>query len=228
MRPSDREPGIRPGGALWRCRRCVGWAPAAALCGCPGRGRANPHGVSRSRRRFGARGRWYCARERCAAVGGAALESRGGRGLRLDTQTIEEVTRHAREAYPNECCGVVLRRADGTQLVIRIRNIQDEMHERDPHRYPRTARIAYAGHPADLKVALDLAEEPGNSLAALYHSHPDHDAYFSDEDVAQATPFGEPSYPEALQVVVSIHGGEVRAIKLFRWDSDSGSFEETR
>jgi len=140
---------------------------------------------------------------------------------------MSEVESHAIACYPDECCGLVVAHAGGGQTVVRIRNIQDEMHAKDPERYPRSARIAYAGHPGDLRDALALAERPGNSLAAFYHSHPDHEAYFSDEDVAQATPFGEPSYPDALQIVVSLYDGSVRAVKAFAWSEASGTFEET-
>ena len=37
------------------------------------------------------------------------------------------------------------------------------------------------------------------------------------EDRAQATPFGEPSFPEAVQIVLSVIGGKVRDIKSFNW-----------
>jgi len=143
----------------------------------------------------------------------------------FDEETIRAMEQHARDEYPNECCGVVVRSGDGKETVVRIRNIQDEMHAQDPRNYPRTARIAYTGHPNDLKAALELAERVGNVLCAFYHSHPDHEAYFSDEDVAQATPFGEPSYPDAMQVVISIYESEVRAIKAFAWNAVSATFE---
>ena len=142
-------------------------------------------------------------------------------------ETVREVERHALECYPDECCGLVVAHADGGHTVVRIRNIQNEMHAQDPERYPRTARTAYAGHPGDLRAALELADRPGNALRAFYHSHPDHEAYFSEEDVEQATPFGEPSYPDALQIVVSVFERRVREVKAFGWSAESETFEET-
>lgn len=147
--------------------------------------------------------------------------------MRLDERAWTEMTSHAAETYPDECCGVVVARPDGTQGVIRVRNVQDEMHARDPDRYPRRARTAYTGHPEDLKRALDAAEAPGCGLVAFYHSHPDHAAYFSDEDVRQATPFGEPSYPEALQIVLSVYDREVRDAKAFAWSVVDETYVET-
>ncbi len=145
----------------------------------------------------------------------------------LSCTVMDEIRRHCVEEFPNECCGVVVAEAMGQQRVMRVRNIQDEMHAKDPQRYPRTARIAYAGHPGDLRVALEMADAPGSSLLAFYHSHPDHDAYFSAEDTAQATPFGEPSYPDALQIVVSVYGREVRTIKAFAWSDQALAFVES-
>ncbi len=146
--------------------------------------------------------------------------------MKVSAEALERMKAHALETYPDECCGVVIAKRGGGRAVVRIRNIQDEMHAQDQQRYPRTARIAYSGDPADLKAALDLAEAPGNRLFAFYHSHPDHTAYFSDEDIAQATPLGEPSYPEALQIVISVYGPDVREVKAFAWSVTRSTFEE--
>ena len=70
-----------------------------------------------------------------------------------------------------------------------------------------------------------LAERPRGSLRAFYHSHPDHEAYFSEEDVRQATPLGEPSYPQALQIVISLDQNEVRDVKAFAWSDESSTYE---
>jgi len=146
---------------------------------------------------------------------------------RISEQAMHEVRRHCREEYPDEACGVIVAMADGSTRVVRIRNIQDEMHAKDPLDYPRTARTAYTGHPADLRAGLELAEGEGCNLVAFYHSHPDHDSYFSAEDIAQATPFGEPSYPDALQLVVSVYDRSIHAIKAFAWSPGAETYVET-
>ena len=146
---------------------------------------------------------------------------------RISRKVMDEVRAHGEQAYPDECCGVVVALADGTTKTLRIRNVQDEMHAKDPVAYPRTARIAYIGHPSDLRDALETADAPGCSLVAFYHSHPDHDAYFSAEDTAQATPFGEPSYPDALQIVVSVRDRRAGAAKAFAWSAADEAYVET-
>ena len=36
--------------------------------------------------------------------------------------------------------------------------------------------------------------------------------------------FGEPEFPDALHVVVSIMGGKINDIKCFKWDGGTGTF----
>jgi proteasome lid subunit RPN8/RPN11 len=142
----------------------------------------------------------------------------------FDEATLAAMRAHAEETYPDECCGVVVEIAGRELSVVRLRNVQDEMHAKDPVRYPRTARIAYTPDAGEFKRAHDLWDR--NRLVAFYHSHPDHAAYFSAEDLAQATPFGEPSYPEALQIVVSVYGRRTTDMKLFRWSEGDGAYLE--
>ncbi len=146
--------------------------------------------------------------------------------LRLAPETVAQIQEHAVREYRDECCGVVLESADGRQRVVPLRNVQDELHARDPERYPRTARTAYVPDSAELLEALRLARRPGWRLLAFYHSHPDHGAYFSEEDLAQATPFGEPSYPEAAQIVVSVREGTPGELKAYGWSERERSYVE--
>ncbi len=41
--------------------------------------------------------------------------------------------------YPGECCGVVMDKP-GERLLLACRNIQDELHAKDPERHPRDSR----------------------------------------------------------------------------------------
>lgn len=112
-------------------------------------------------------------------------------------------------------------RMDWTQ---RLQNIQNRLHALDPQTYPRTAEIAYAMDPKELEAVIDAAHERGAKLKAFYHSHPNHDAYFSAEDKAFATPFGEPTFPAAAQIVVSIYGSVVKKMRVFLWSEEQNDF----
>lgn len=133
------------------------------------------------------------------------------------------MSRHAREAFPEECCGVIFTdgSSDWTQ---RVQNIQNQLHVLDPQTYPRDARIAYAMDPKELEAVIDAAQQRGARLKAFYHSHPNHDAYFSEEDKAFASPFGEPTFPGAAQIVVSIYGNAVKEICVFLWSEEEKDF----
>lgn len=138
----------------------------------------------------------------------------------------EEISRHAAETFPEECCGIVLERSGGRDEVRRLQNIQNRLHALDPETYPREAAIAYAMDPKELERALDEAARAGAQLKAFYHSHPDHEAYFSAEDKAFAMPFGEPTFPETAQIVVSIYHRAVRRIAAYGWSAGDKDFVE--
>jgi proteasome lid subunit RPN8/RPN11 len=132
---------------------------------------------------------------------------------------------HARESYPDECCGLVVER-EGREDVVRVSNVQDELHARDPAQFPRTARTAYTMGREAITV-LDAADRGELLLKAFYHSHPDHDAYFSAEDRTQALAgWPEPIYPQARQIVISVREAAVVATKLFAWDAGAEDYVE--
>ncbi len=141
----------------------------------------------------------------------------------LSEATWNEISKHAQETFPEECCGVIL--SNGSiDRVQRLQNIQNQLHGLDPQTYPRTAEIAYAMNPKELEAAIDAAHARGAKLKAFYHSHPNHDAYFSEEDKAFASPFGEPTFPAAAQIVISIYDGAVKAISAFAWSEEHNDF----
>ncbi len=143
----------------------------------------------------------------------------------LGADAWNAISRHAQECFPDECCGVVL--ANGThEFVHPVENIQNKLHTLDSETYPRTAVIAYAMDPKELELVIDNGARNGAKLKAFYHSHPDHEAYFSNEDKVFASPFGEPTFPNAAQIVVSIYGREVKRMCAFAWSEEQNDFVE--
>jgi proteasome lid subunit RPN8/RPN11 len=134
----------------------------------------------------------------------------------------DTIRAQAVEEYPFESCGVILARG-GERRLLRCRNAQNELHARDPVRYPRDARTAYYIEPKDLLRIGDL-ERQGFDVAVIYHSHIDAGAYFSETDRRQAVVGGEPAYPGAVYVVTSVVRGVVDAVAAFRWDPDCRDF----
>jgi proteasome lid subunit RPN8/RPN11 len=134
----------------------------------------------------------------------------------------EAILAQAVEEYPFESCGVILTRG-GERRLLRCRNAQNELHGRDPARYPRDARTAYYIDPKDLLRIGDL-ERQGFAVAVIYHSHVDAGAYFSETDRRQAVVAGEPAYPGAIYVVASVVRGAFEAMAAFRWEPTTCDF----
>lgn len=134
----------------------------------------------------------------------------------------------AEREYPYECCGFVIGDAS-VEEVRPIANIQNEKHAADPAAHPRDARTAYLMDPREQIAVLGEIDRRGIELKAVYHSHPDHDAYFSDTDRRQACAFdpGQPDYPDTAYVVLSIRNGRFSRAAAFVWDEGSREFVET-
>jgi proteasome lid subunit RPN8/RPN11 len=146
--------------------------------------------------------------------------------IHVRPQTWDAICHHAQETFPEECCGAILNHAD-VEEVHRITNVQNILHAKDPQRYPRDAATAYVGDSRELLRLNEEMESGKVSLKAFYHSHPNHDAYFSNEDKLQAMGWdNEPSYPGAAHLVISIYEREVRVIRAYVWDELSKDFVE--
>ena len=146
--------------------------------------------------------------------------------IQLQPHTWDALCRHAQDTFPEECCGAIVVDAKG-EKVHRITNIQNAMHAKDPQGYPRDATIAYFMDPNELLAVIKETDSGTATLKAFYHSHPNHDAYFSAEDKARAMFDDEPSYPDTAQLVISLYSREVRAIRAYVWDQAAKDFVET-
>lgn len=148
--------------------------------------------------------------------------------LTLTPDVLNACKREALRAYPREGCGFLLGPRMGiADEFVRVDNIQDALHAKDPERYPRTARTAYAIDPKQHDTVFKTAKARERELSGIFHSHPDHDAYFSAEDKAMAAPWGEPLLPGLAYVVVSVYNKQIRAMKQFYWDDKTKDFVES-
>lgn len=138
---------------------------------------------------------------------------------------LNEIYRHAREEFPNECCGWLRGPRDG-DTASRVRRATNAY---APATHPtasdRTAETAYVIDGDDLlelNRTLDGEEPP----LVIYHSHPNGRAYFSETDRRVATdPWGDgPAYP-VKQLVVGIDANRVVEARLFEWEDSVKRFE---
>ena len=146
----------------------------------------------------------------------------------LVKEHLDEIHRHAVEEYPFECCGIVVGKPghDEDNIVYRCKNIQNKLHEKDPENYVRDARTAYNISALELQKLLSTADSQGMIFKVLYHSHPEHDAYFSEEDTRMALFDGEaPIYPNTSYLVVSVYDKKIRDQAFFNWNPETKTFE---
>lgn len=123
---------------------------------------------------------------------------------------------HAELAYPNECCGVLLGKADGEHRVVyevvRCSNTKGQ-----------AARTRYNIDPREIISAQKEGRTRGLDIIGFYHSHPDAPAHFSRNDLEQAFWLAH-SY-----VIASVLGGaaaEVRSYVLEGTEDDRNFIEE--
>ncbi|MDR3701439.1 MAG: M67 family metallopeptidase [Candidatus Sulfopaludibacter sp.] len=114
--------------------------------------------------------------------------------IRIEPEPWAAMVTHARETYPNECCGAMLGSTDGEQKMVRV-----SMRLENAFEGAQAAR--YELRPEDLLAADKAAREHRMDLIGIYHSHPDCDAYFSSTDLQNSCPWYS-------FVVLSIQKGE--------------------
>ena len=142
--------------------------------------------------------------------------------------SFDLIVAQAEREFPFECCGFVIGDA-GAELVRPISNIQNAMHAKDPAGFPRDALTAFLMEPKEHLAVLEEIDRRKLQLRVVYHSHPDHDAYFSPTDRAQACSFDpdEPDYPGTAYVVISLRGGRFVRAAAFVWEPAQKEFVET-
>ena len=118
--------------------------------------------------------------------------------IQLRREHVEAMIAHAREAAPQECCGLIGGISEiKAATLYRLRNVT-------PH-----PESAYEAAPEDLFAAQREMRDRGEGLLAIYHSHPrSSDPRPSDTDVRLAY------YPSAKYLIIGL-GGREAVIKAF-------------
>ena len=117
---------------------------------------------------------------------------------------LDAMVRHAREAAPEECCGLLLGLGDEIVEVFRAANIAADPSSR------------FLIDPADHFAARRVARERGLDVVGFYHSHPRSSSHPSPRDAAEFT------YPGHLYAIVSLEA-EAAEVALFRFEA--GNFQ---
>lgn len=142
--------------------------------------------------------------------------------------SLDAIIAQGEREFPNECCGFIIGDA-AIEEVRPIANIQNRKHAEDPAAFVRDARTAFLMEPKEHLAVMNEVDRRKLALKIVYHSHPDHDAYFSPTDRAAACSFdpSEPDYPDTAYVVMSIRSAKFVRAAAFVWDGAKKEFAET-
>lgn len=132
--------------------------------------------------------------------------------IRIEDAAWADMVAHAEQDYPNECCGAMLGREEPEgKVVTRAARLENA--------YPGPHGRRYEIRPEDLLAAQKTARAGGLSLLGVYHSHPDHEAYFSSTDL-------ENSCPWYLFLVLSVRSGKLDHARCWLPDAHQTMAEE--
>jgi adenylyltransferase/sulfurtransferase len=147
--------------------------------------------------------------------------------MRLARAKAEQMYAQALAEFPFECCGMIIGPpGEDVELddeVRPCRNIQQELHQKYPERFPRDATNGYTMSKEDIEAIVKEAQERNWMVKVCYHSHPNTGAYFSQEDRRNAEGW-DLWFPGVRFVVISTFPTEVRDIQGYRWDDTSQAF----
>lgn len=132
--------------------------------------------------------------------------------MRIASTALRALEAHGEESFPHECCGLLLGRqgADGVREALRAapaRNLE-----------PERAHDRYLLDPQDRLRVEEQGRREGLTLVGFYHSHPDHEAYFSETDLVRSEEYqwGQPWVPPSYTyLVTSVQAGRAVLTRAF-------------
>lgn len=132
--------------------------------------------------------------------------------LKIGQGDVENIHRHARETYPEECAGAIVGMDTGDMKVV-----VDVWPAENTHEDERSRRFLI--EPLQIKKFEEQADERDMDLLGFYHSHPDHPAEPSEYDRDHA-------WPGWSYVITSVSGEEIKATRSWLLKEDRSGYDE--
>jgi proteasome lid subunit RPN8/RPN11 len=132
-------------------------------------------------------------------------------GCVLSARQLRQIEDHAKETYPDECCGVLIG-TPGERVVVA------SVHQAT-NRSVDGKRDRYEIDPEEILHLAHAGEEEEHEVVGFYHSHPDHPPTPSATDIARA-------WPAYVYLIVAVEGGERAESRAWVYDDDSKQFYE--
>ncbi len=116
----------------------------------------------------------------------------------LPRTLYDQIIDHARETYPEECCGLIAGNGGTPSHIYRLKNTAE------------TPTTRYLIDPQQQIWAFKNMRHNGMDLVAIYHSHPESEAYPSQTDLSLAY------YPEAVYLLATLRDLNRPAVRAYR------------
>jgi proteasome lid subunit RPN8/RPN11 len=132
--------------------------------------------------------------------------------LKLSSKLEKNIRTDGENAYPNECCGVLIGEIDDAGIKTAKITLAIDNAREDGEQYHR-----FLITPQDMMRAEQTARAAKLEVIGFYHSHPDHPSAPSGFDKDHALPFY--SY-----VIVSVDGGKAQILTSWELSGDRSDF----
>lgn len=126
----------------------------------------------------------------------------------LTLPQLEKIFAYAKEADPDECCGLIGGEGGRARSLYPMRNVAADK------------LVSYEAAPEDLFAAQRQMRERGEELLAIYHSHPR-----AAEPAPSETDVRLAYYPNAVYLIVGLAGSQP-VIRAFRISEQEELWEE--
>jgi proteasome lid subunit RPN8/RPN11 len=130
--------------------------------------------------------------------------------IEIPVRVIRDIEGHAREAFPEECCGFLIGHEGEPRRVLEARRAKNMATEDRVRRY--------VIDPLELLHTDGEARGRGLDVVGIYHSHPNHPAAPSEFDRSRATPW-------YTYVILSIVDRKPREMTAWRFDDSMKRFQ---
>jgi len=132
--------------------------------------------------------------------------------IRLSSDMEKNIRADGENAYPNECCGVLIGEVDNEGVKTVKRTLTIDNAREDGEQYHR-----FLITPEDMMKAEQSARASKLDVVGFYHSHPDHPSAPSGFDKDHALPFY--SY-----IIVSVDKGKSQILTSWELKDDRSDF----
>jgi proteasome lid subunit RPN8/RPN11 len=135
--------------------------------------------------------------------------------LRIGEAELAAIARHARAAYPEECCGILLGTTDENDAA------EVSAAAAVPNREADDRRRRYRIDPETICSVEEEAERAGHKIVGFYHSHADHPAAPSPTD-------RELAWPWYRYLIIPVSQGRPGEPRVWSLADDRATFVEGR